>query len=198
MKDIISKNHFEKISNSLDIWISADSGWVIDKTEGLYINVANYEPLSGSSYIALPKVLDYYRKGLINIKNKDHKCFLWCHVRLINTHDKNAERMNEEAQKIADKFNYSNIEFPLNINDYELIEDRFNMNINVFGYQYKVYPLYVSKKSYTQVLNSLLITQDDKSHYVFIKDFNKLMYSNTKCKDKKRYCMHCLQIFTTE
>ena len=189
---------FEKILSSLDIWIIEDSGWVIDKIEGLYINVANYEPLSGSSYIALPKVLDYYRKGLINIKNKDHKCFLWCHVRLINPQDKNAERINEEAQKIADKLNYSNIEFPLNINDYELIEDRFNMNVNVFGYQDKVYPLHVSKKSYTQVLNLLLITQDDKSHYVFIKDFNKLMYSNTKCKDKKRYCMHCLQVFTTE
>ena len=67
---------FEKILRSLDIWIIEDSGWVIDKIEGLYINVANYEPLSGSSYIALPKVLDYYRKGLINIKNKDHKCFL--------------------------------------------------------------------------------------------------------------------------
>ena len=189
---------FEKILSSLDIWIIEDSGWVIDKIEGLYINVANYEPLSGSSYIALPKVLDYYRKGLINIKNKDHKCFLWCHVRLINPQDKNAERINEEAQKIADKLNYSNIEFPLNINDYELIEDTFNMNVNVFGYQDKVYPLHVSKKSYTQVLNLLLITQDDKSHYVFIKDFNKLMYSNTKCKDKKRYCMHCLQVFTTE
>ena len=189
---------FEKILSSLDIWIIEDSGWVIDKIEGLYINVANYEPLSGSSYIALPKVLDYYRKGLINIKNKDHKCFLWCHVRLINPQDKNAERINEEAQKIADKLNYSNIEFPLNINDYELIEDTFNMNVNVFGYQDKVYPLHVSKKSYTQVLNLLLITQDDKSHHVFIKDFNKLMYSNTKCKDKKRYCMHCLQVFTTE
>ena len=23
-------------------------------------------------------------KGLINLKNKDHKCFIWCHVRLIN------------------------------------------------------------------------------------------------------------------
>ena len=54
--------------------------------------------------------------------------------------------MNEEAQKIADKLNYSNIEFPLNINDYELIEDRFNINVNVFGYKDKVYPLYVSKK----------------------------------------------------
>ena len=23
-------------------------------------------------------------KGLINLKNKDHKCFMWCHVELIN------------------------------------------------------------------------------------------------------------------
>ena len=182
MKNIIWTNHFEKISNSLDIWISEDSGWVIDKIEGIHINVANYEPLSGNCYIPLPKVLNNSRKGLINVKNKDHKCFLWCYVRLINPQDINVER----------------VEFSLNINDYELIEDRFNMNVNVFGYQDKVYPLHVSKKSYTQVLNSLLITQDDKSHYVFIKDFNKLMYLNTKCKDKKRYCMHCLQIFTAE
>ena len=33
------------------------SGWVIDKIEGLYINVANYKPLSGSSCIPLPKKL---------------------------------------------------------------------------------------------------------------------------------------------
>ena len=45
----------EKILNSLYIWISEGSGWVIDKNELLYINVANYEPLLGSSYIPLPK-----------------------------------------------------------------------------------------------------------------------------------------------
>ena len=62
---------FEKILNSLDIWISEGSGWVIDKVEGLYINVANYEQLSGRSYIPLAKVLNNSMKGLINIKNKD-------------------------------------------------------------------------------------------------------------------------------
>ena len=44
----------------------------------------------------------------------------------------------------------------------------------------------------------LLITGNDKSHYVFIKDFNRLMFSTTKHKDKKHFCMHCLQNFTTE
>ena len=88
--------------------------------------------------------------------------------------------------------------FPLDINDYEKIKDRFQMQVNVFGYENKVYPLYISKKSYNQTLNLLLITEKDKSHYVFIKDFNRLMFSRTKHKDKKHYCMSCLQNFTTE
>ena len=51
-------NSFEEILNLLDIRINEGSGWVIDKIEELYINVANYEPLLGGSYIPLPKVLN--------------------------------------------------------------------------------------------------------------------------------------------
>ena len=87
-----------------------------------------------------------------------------CHVRLNNLVDRNAEKITKEDKKIAAKINYSNIEFPLNVNDFELIEDRFIMNVNVFGYEDKVYPLYVSKKSHTQILNLLLITHENKSH----------------------------------
>ena len=46
--------------------------------------------------------------------------------------------------------------------------------------------------------NLLLITEKDKFHYVFIKDFNRLMFSRTKHKDKKHHCMSCLQSFTKE
>ena len=89
-------NHsFEEILNLLDIWINEGSGWTIEKVEGIYINAANYEPLSGCSYIPLLKELNNSMKGLINLKNKDHKCFMWCHVRLIIPQDKNAERINE-------------------------------------------------------------------------------------------------------
>ena len=131
--------------NLLDIWINEGSGWTIEKVGGIYINAANYEPLSGSSYIPLLKELNNSMKGLINLKNKDHKCFMWCHVRLIIPQDKNAERINKR-DKIAVNLNYSDIVFPLDINDYEKIEDRFQMQVNVFGYENKVYPLYISKK----------------------------------------------------
>ena len=137
-------------------------------------------------------------KGLINLKNIDHKCFMWCHVRLTNPTNSHIERINKQDKQIAANLNYSDIVFPLDINDYEKIEDRFQMQINVFGYESKMYPSYISKKSYNQTLNLLLITEKDKSHYVFIKDFNRLMFSRTKHKGKKHYCMSCLQSFTTE
>ena len=88
--------------------------------------------------------------------------------------------------------------FPLDINDYQKIVDRFQMQVNAFCYENKFYPLYISKKPYDHMLNLLLITEKGKSHYVFIKDFNRLMLSRTKHKDKKHYCMSCLQNFTAE
>ena len=59
--------------------------------------------------------------------------------------------------------------------------------------------LFIFQKYLTpKLLIYLLITQDDKSHYVFIKDFNRLMFSRTKDKYKKHHCMRCLQSFTKE
>ena len=89
------------------------------RIEGLYNNVANYEPLLGGSYISLPKVLNNSRKGFINLKNKDHKCFMWSHVRLINLTNSHPERINKRDKKIAANLSYSDIAFPLDINDYE-------------------------------------------------------------------------------
>ena len=95
---------------------------------------------------------------------------------------------------------YRGINFPMKARDYEIVEERFNINVNAFGYENKVFPLYVSKKSNEQVLNVLLISNEEKSHYVFIKDFNRLMYSEVKTKNqhKKHFCMSCLQNFTTK
>ena len=36
------------------------------------------------------------------------------------------------------------------------------------------------------------------NHYVLIKDFNKFMYNQTKHKERKHFCMHCLQCFSSE
>ena len=59
-------------------------------------------------------------KGLINLKNKDHKCFMWRHVRLISLINSHPEIINKQDKKIAANSNYSDIVFPLDINDYKI------------------------------------------------------------------------------
>ena len=68
----------------------------------------------------------------------------------------------------------------MNARDYKIVKERFNINVNVFSYENRVCPLYASKKSNEQALNVLLISNEETSHYIFIKDFNRLMYSKTK------------------
>ena len=91
---------FEKTLSLLYIWINESTGRSIYEIQGFYIKTSNYEPLSSSSYIPLPKILNNSMKGLINLKNKDHKCFLWCHVRLFNPQNENAERISKEVKKL--------------------------------------------------------------------------------------------------
>ena len=47
-------------------------------------------------------------------------------------------------------------------------------------------------------MNLLLITEETKTHYVCIKDFNKFLYNQTKHKERKHFCMYCLQCLSSE
>ena len=60
----------QEILNTIDVWLSEDSGWTIDKIDSNYINIIVYQPLHGSSYIDLPDELKDSAKGLISIKTK--------------------------------------------------------------------------------------------------------------------------------
>ena len=84
----------------IDAWINEGSSWIVESIESQYINISTYKPLLGSSYINLPIELRNPRKGLINIKNKDQKCFLWCHVRLINPSNEHPERIKKLTKKL--------------------------------------------------------------------------------------------------
>ena len=195
-------NAYEQIKNRIDCWESEGSGWFVDRIEVINIEISNYEPLAAGSYIKSPKELSHPKKGIINLRNKDNKCFMWCHLRLLHPRKKDAARVNKEDIELAGTLDYSDINFPLSIYDYEKVGKRFNINVNVFIYnKEKIRPLFISKKSNNQELNVLIITNEEgKSHYVFIKDFNSLMCSTVKTKNhhKKFFCMNCLDCFTEQ
>ena len=67
----------------------------------------------GSSYVKLPAELKSSKKGLINFKNSDQKCFLWCDVRHINLIKIHLERITREEKKLANDLDYDRVEFPV-------------------------------------------------------------------------------------
>ena len=71
------ENSFQEILYRIDNWINKGFGWIVESIESCwdFINISIYKPLSGSSYVKLPAELRSPKKGLINIKNHDQKCF---------------------------------------------------------------------------------------------------------------------------
>ena len=189
----------QHILNIISIWISEGSGWVINNIDSYHINIVKYKPIKGSSYIQLPQELRNSAKGLINMKNNDNECFRWCHIRHLNPQDKYPQRIKKGDKEYINKLNYTGIEFPVTIKEYNKIEKQNEININVFGYEEKQpYPIYISKEQFEDHIELLLITKDENKHYVLIKDFNKFMFNQTKHKNKKHFCMFCLQCFSSE
>ena len=103
----------QHILNKIAQWISEGSGWTIQSIENHYINIVNYSPLKGSSYIKLPQELRNSAKGLINMKNKDNECFRWCHIRHLNPQDKDPQRIKKTDKQYIEKLDYSSIKFPV-------------------------------------------------------------------------------------
>ena len=94
---------------------------------------------------------------------------------------------------MAERLHYSGITFPVTIKQISQIERQNEININVFGYKGAVYPIRISKERYDDHIELLYIEKEEKQHYVYIKDFNRLMFNFTKHKERKHFCMHCLQ-----
>ena len=58
------------------------------------------------------------------------------------------------------------------------------------------YPIYKSKNAeYEDEMNLLLIANDETNHYVYIQDFNRMMYNRTKNKNKKTFLYELFTIF---
>ena len=186
----------EKNLETIAGWLSEGSGWVIEEVLNHYINIVSYLPLKAKSYIPLSEELRNSRKGLINLQNRDDQCFRWCHIRHLNPLKIHPERITGEDRAYVKKLDYT----PVSLKVMDKIEKQNSINVNVFGYNNGAYPIRISKENFEDHLELLWIEGTvierekivEKSHFVLITDFNRLMTSFTKHKDKKHFCMHCL------
>ena len=102
---------FQEILYRIDNWTNEESCWIFESISPQYINISTYRLLIGSSFVKLPVELRNPKNGLINIKNNDQKCFLWCHVRHIHPVKIHPERITQEDKEFVNDLNYNELNF---------------------------------------------------------------------------------------
>ena len=191
------ENTFQEILYRIDNWINKGSGWIIELIESQYINSSTYRPLSESSYMKLPVELRSPRKGLINIKNNHQRWFLCFHVRHLNPVKTNTEKNTQNNKGFVNDLDYDGVGFSVREKDFSKIETKNNISINKFCYENRlVFPIYISDQKFENSMDLLFVINENKSHYVYIKDFNRFIFHKTKNKSKKYFCKSCLQCFS--
>ena len=132
----------ERIIENMATFQSKGNGWRLYSIIQLELHTVRYNPLRGETWIPLPKELAY-KKAIINVKNKDNKCFLWCILRALNPKDDHAERVDKELKTKENTLNMEGIEYPVSLKDLNKFEKQNpSISITVLGYEGKsVYPL---------------------------------------------------------
>ena len=198
----ILKEMINEILNTISIYQKNGSGWYFKEVIRLEIHIVDYKPLKGETYIPLPEFLQK-KKAIINLQNKDNKCFLWSILRYLNPVQKNAVRLRD-LKKYENDLNFNHINFPVRVKDITKFEKQ-NPNlpgINVFSLNEnnKICPLRTNKKDFVKSLDLFLYSKDGKQHYSLIKNFSRLIRSQiTKDTTKQIFvCKRCLNYHTKE
>ena len=120
----------------------------------------------------------------------------------IKSSRKNSERIDKTLRETPKYLNLEGLKFPVNLSDINKFENHnSSISVNVFGYEKAVYSLTISKHNYKRerTVNLLLISDETKQHYCWIKDISKLLSLQTSKDGHVRHvCFRCLNTFNTE
>ena len=197
------EEEIQKVENS------EGSGYTFVKVIKLVLHTTKWEPLYGSRYIPLDPYLAN-KKAIINMKNEDDKCFMWCVLRALYPKNKNAERIDKDLKSKQDIINMKGIHYPVSLNGIKRFEDlNPNISISVLGYNKEeggVLPLQISKHTGCEYDIVLLLLKEavtgengeikEKTHYTLVKNKSALITSQkNNHKGKRHVCLNCFNSF---
>ena len=196
--NIMTDTILERIANLINGNSDGGSDWTFYKVIKLELHTVSYKPLRGYTWIPLSKELAD-KKAIINMKNKDNKCFLWCVIRALNPKDDHTEREDKELMEKENTLNMEGIEYPVSLKDINKFEKQNpSISITVLGHDGKdIYSLRNSKcVDREHNITLMLIGKNEVKHYCLVKSKSRLLSSQTtKGKRKEYFCLRCLNPF---
>ena len=183
-----------EVKGEIEAWSERGSGWIMDKILKAFINVAQYQPMRGGSYMVLPTKLKN-KRAILNIQNRDNQCLRWAIRAALFPAPRGRNPIRPSSYPTEDGLNFTGIDFPTPVSQIDRLE-RQNMNlaINVFGWENdRVIVHRISEKgSETPRINLMLIKQGENMHYSFVKRLSALLYNQSRHNESKHFCERCL------
>ena len=189
---------FQRVLETLEKWTQRGSGWVVDRVETLWLDIARYQPLRGGSYIPLPAAVRN-KKAVVNVKNRDDHCLRWAvRASLANpAPPNNPERIS--WYPTDDALNFTGVDAPTPVSQVPKVERQNGLAINVFGWDKGVIVHHISTQPDDMArINLLAIEKEGKVHYTWIKNLSRLLYDQSKHREKKHFCERCLHGYSEE
>ena len=124
----------DDVRGEIEAWSQRGSGWVVDEILEAIINVAQYQPLNGGSYMPLPVKLKN-KKAILNIQNRDNQCLRWSIRAALFSAPRGRNPQRPSSYPTNDGFNFTGIDFPTPVSQIDKLErQNLNLAINVFGW----------------------------------------------------------------
>ena len=189
------KDNFNKINLNIGEYQQNGTGWGFKNIKKLEINLVEYSPIKGSSYIDLPRWIKL-KKAIINPKNKDDKCFLWCVLRHLHMKMRDNEIISD-LKKYEDELVTKGLTFPMDVKDIRKFE-KLNPNIpsiSVLSVEGKSFQILKAPKDSRESIDLFLVTKDGRSHYTLIKNLSRLISTSltkTRVIGGVFICKRCL------
>ena len=190
------QDSIRKIHSSFIEYQRQGSNWTLDKVLKIKIHLVKYKPLKGSSYIPTPIKLRS-KHAIVNVQNRDRKCFMWSMLAALHPTERNTERIGK-CVEYANELTFEDITFPVKIKDIHRFEIQNKISVNVLGFEKgNLYPVHVTKERFDRHVDLLLLSDGKKSHYCWIKSMSRLLGHQNSHGHCYHYCIYCLQGFTS-
>ena len=164
----------------------------MDKILEAFINVAQYQPLRGGSYMVLPTKLKN-EKAILNIQNRDNECLRWA-IRAALFQPR-GDMKRTSSYPTEDGLNFTGIDFPTPVSQIDRLERQNpNLAINLFGWEkgHVVVHRISEKDGETPRINLMLTKQSENTHYSLVKRLSALLFDQSKNSNSKNFCERCL------
>ena len=140
------------------------TGWKFKYVGSVFANVIPYTPLAGSSYVELPSELKN-RKAVINVKNRDNRCFEWAvlsalYADEVTTHPERCSHYKKHQGELQ----FGNMTFPVKVEDIKKFEHlNKDISVNVFTFDTaSVYPLRITDNQKENKMKEFKLLSNNK------------------------------------